>query len=98
MINGDWSKLTDEELQSRLMKAREYLNQAHMAGHYTLIHSVEITLAQLEEEYEYRMTKARNEQLTKENMAKGIDPLAPINLGKVSGDPTALDRITKRNK
>ena len=58
----DPKDFSDTELFDRAMKARHMISVAIQGGHEELIHSIEITLAVIEEEQEYRLEKSREDQ------------------------------------
>lgn len=94
----DYSKLTDDELMEKLAKARRYLNQMLGTQHHSLVDSIRTQLYQLEEEQANRIQRIIADNTKKEMLSKGLDPDAPITLGRADGDPKPIDRILKRGK
>lgn len=55
------SELSDDELFSRIQQAHHFLGVHMDAGHDSLVHSIVLTIAVMEEEQEYRMKKKKDE-------------------------------------
>lgn len=53
--------LSDDELQERIQKARHFAGLHIDAGHNSLVDSIELTLAVMEEEQEFRTLKKRED-------------------------------------
>jgi len=79
---SDMKLLTDEELFNRIMKLRRYLFQSQ--NHPEMMYSIEITLAVLEEEKEYRDLRKINTETEKRNKKNKNTDMYPINFGKVN--------------
>lgn len=58
----DPSKLDDEQLFNKLQEVRMHLGQHTNLGHDSLIHSMEISIAVMEEELETRQLKAQTDR------------------------------------
>mgnify|MGYP000243348243 CR=1 FL=1 len=98
-MSVDYNKLTDDELTDRISKARKYLNQMIGSPHFQLVESLRMELFNLEDEQQRRIAERIKESSSKEMMAKGIDPDAPIVLGSIDGiDPKPLERIMKKEQ
>ena len=67
--------------------------------HFQLVDSLRMELYNLEDEQQNRIQDRIKESTTKEMLAKGIDPDAPIISGQIDGvDPKPLERIVKKGK
>lgn len=70
----DVSKLTDEEIISRLGKAHIYLNEQISLGHTPTVQSIKEVIQSLEDERENRMRKTMNEEF-KRKFPKDNEPI-----------------------
>lgn len=60
----DPKDLSEAELQDRIQRARHFIGVQIDMGHNSLVDSLNLTLAVLEEEHEYRVLKQREEYKT----------------------------------
>jgi hypothetical protein len=75
----DVSKLTDEEILTRLGKAYTYMNQQVGLGHVPTVASIKEVIQSLEDERVSRMDK----MIETENKKKTPNAHEPIELGKI---------------
>lgn len=75
----DVSKLTDEDIITRLSKAYSYMNYQSSLGHSPTVQSIRDIIQSLEYERAHRMNKRMNDNYT----AKNPDLLKPIELGEL---------------
>lgn len=80
----DPKKLSDEEVQQKCRKLNQMIMAYRQTGHMAMIQSMEITLAILEEEWEYRMhmkadsiEKERNKQIDRVNSKRKKGSVKP---------------------
>lgn len=88
----DPTSLSDEELYDRIIKARGLVSTYMQSGYIAMAHSIEMTLAVMDEEREYRMFQQRERQAeeakrrTIRNPNETYVEKSPhITLGKIEG-------------
>lgn len=59
----DPKDLDDDELLARIQRARHFIGVHVSEGHDSLVHSIELTLAVMEEEQEYRAKKRQEDHV-----------------------------------
>ena len=97
----DPKELSDDELEAKISRAYNYLSNEIRYGHDAMIQSIEMTLAILEEEKEYRFLRRMEKEAEKEReRKKSYD--GPLNAGLIDGeeDPYKISdkKPTKKDK
>jgi len=84
-VNFDPTKLSEDELFSRINRARSYLDMQLQLGHTATVNSISDTLRILEDERSSRFTKQRTEEQAKKTVS--MPPKSDIVLGDLDTTP-----------